>query len=92
MSQSEQPIDEIKPDADLQEQERPEVETPDDPELLVPPVPEAHPIEADPVDAPARAATDAAGPCDAGAAWGTGAGATGIAYVDAGRATPGQRQ
>ncbi|MCT1479086.1 hypothetical protein [Microbacterium sp. p3-SID336] len=51
MSQSEQPIDEIKPDADLQEQERPEVETPDDPELLVPPVPEAHPIEADPVDA-----------------------------------------
>ena len=28
------------------------------------------------LDAPARAATDAAGPCDAGTAWGTGAGVT----------------
>lgn len=51
MSLNDHPIDDVKPEADLQEQERPAEETPDDPEVPQPSAPDPHPIEADPADA-----------------------------------------
>lgn len=51
MSLSDQPIDEVKPEADLQEQERPDLEVPDDPEVTTTGEPDVHSVEADPADA-----------------------------------------
>ncbi|MEE6390319.1 hypothetical protein V3G71_15870 [Microbacterium paraoxydans] len=51
MSLNDHPIDEVKPEADLQEQERLAEEVPEDPEVPAPSAPEPHPIEADPADA-----------------------------------------
>ncbi|MBP3978831.1 hypothetical protein [Microbacterium sp. BLY] len=51
MSLNDHPIDDVKPEADLQEQERLADETPDDPEVPQPSAPDPHPIEADPADA-----------------------------------------
>ncbi|WP_149085688.1 MULTISPECIES: hypothetical protein [Microbacterium] len=51
MSFTDHPIDDVKPEADLQEQERLAEETPEDPEVPAPSSPEPYPIEADPADA-----------------------------------------
>ncbi|WP_336502159.1 hypothetical protein [Microbacterium paraoxydans] len=51
MSLNDHPIDDVKPEADLREQERLAAETPEDPEAPTPSAPEPHPIEADPADA-----------------------------------------
>lgn len=51
MSLNDHPIDDVKPEADLQEQERLAEEVPEDPEVPPPSAPEPHPIEADPADA-----------------------------------------
>lgn len=51
MSLNEHPIDDVKPEADLREQERLASEAPEDPEAPAPSAPEPHPIEADPADA-----------------------------------------
>ena len=48
MSLNDHPIDDVKPEADLQEQERLAEEVPEDPEAPTPAAPELHPIEADP--------------------------------------------
>lgn len=50
MSLSDEPIDDAKPIADQQEQERPEQEAPVDPEVPEPGVFDEDPIEADPAD------------------------------------------
>ncbi len=51
MSLNDHPIDDVKPEADLQEQERLAEEVPEDLEVPTPSAPEPHPIEADPADA-----------------------------------------